>query len=344
MVATESRNASASPSTTAPLTGAAPSPRPFGPEQPVVPASTAWADEYPFESNYLDVSGDAKGPLWLHYLDEGPKDAPVVVMLHGNPTWSFMYRHVVKALRDGYRCIVPDHMGCGLSDRPKDFDYTLENHAANVGRLLDHLGVERFSLVCHDWGGMIGYTMATARPDAYAGGVVMNTAAFLGKLPKRIATVRIPVFGKAAVLGFNAFVRAALYSCTHDKSVLTESVKGGYLAPYQTPHDRLATLRFVEDVPQAKGHATWDLVSAVDDKLPAFKELPLMALWGEKDWCFTPKFREGWQARFPNAEVHKWDDAAHFVFEDKRSEVCQHIRRFFDGNLSDADGVRAWSR
>lgn len=310
-------------------------PRPFGPERVVNPATSDWADEYPFASNFFNHGTEAE-PLWQHYLDEGDKDAPVLLMLHGNPTWSFMYRNLVKALSGRFRCIVPDHMGCGLSDRPQNWDYTLENHAKNVENLVEGLGIESYTLMCHDWGGMIGFTATTNRlekhPNTLDGSVILNTGAFLGKLPKRIKTVRIPVFGKTAVLGFNAFVRAALMSCTVHTEKLTPAIKHGYLAPYQTPHDRLATLRFVEDVPQKAGHATWDLVHSVDQKLPQLKDKPMLLCWGEQDWCFTPKFREGWQERFPDAEVHAIDDAAHFVFEDALDRIVPWMNAFFDKN------------
>ncbi|MCP4499064.1 MAG: alpha/beta fold hydrolase [Deltaproteobacteria bacterium] len=306
-------------------------PRPHGPKQAVNPAASSWAEEYPFGSNWIN-QGTEQDPLWQHYLDEGDKNAPVLLMLHGNPTWSFMYRNLVKELSGRFRCIVPDHMGCGLSDRPQDWDYTLQNHASNVEALLDELNIKNYTLMCHDWGGMIGTAATVNRPDALDGMVVLNTGAFLGKLPKRIKTVRIPVFGRTAVLGFNAFVKAALIGCTHHKEKLTAAIKDGYLAPYSNAHDRIATLRFVEDVPQKAGHSTWDLVDEVDKKLHTLKEKPMLICWGERDWCFTPEFRKGWEERFPDAEVHAMDDAAHFVFEDAHERITEWMNAFFDKN------------
>lgn len=305
----------------------APSNRPFGPDKPVTPKAAPWADEYPFKSAWLNV-GDEDKPLWLHYIDEGPQDAPVLLFLHGNPTWSFIWRNQIRALKDRFRCIALDHMGMGLSDRPYPWSYTLPAHADNVEKLLDHLGVERFVVVAHDWGGMIGMTVATRRKDAYAGGVVMNTAAFLGKLPPSIATVRIPFFGKAAVLGLNAFARTAIVRCVSHKEVLTPALKDAYLAPYSTPKDRIATLKFVEDVPQKDSHPTWDIVIETDQRLKELKDRPLLVLWGEQDWCFTPLFREAWQRRFPDAEVEIFDDANHYVFEDASDRVIAAMERF----------------
>jgi len=304
-----------------------PGPRPHGPDQPVVPERTGFASIYPFASHWLDVSDDG-APLWLHYVDEGPRDAPVLLCLHGNPTWSFFWRDVIRTFAGRYRVIAVDHMGCGMSDRPDRFAYTLSAHARNVGKLVDTLGLTDVTLAMHDWGGMIGMTWATAHPDKVAAFVVVNTAAFHGKLPFRIRTVRIPVFGRAAVLGLNAFVRAAMVSCTVKKDALSKTVREGFVAPYQTSRDRLATLRFVEDVPLDPSHPTWNVVAKVDAQLSQFANRPMCILWGEQDWCFTPKFREGWQERFPLAEVHAFDDGAHFLLEEK-ADVCLPIMGAF---------------
>lgn len=319
-----------------------PTERPFGPHKPVVPTEKSWGAEYPFVSRYLDVaatsSGDAptaeRAPLWLHYIDEGPRDAPVLLFLHGNPTWSFIWRHAISALKDRFRCVAMDHMGMGLSDRPYPWTYDLHSHATNVERLLDHLGIQSFVVVAHDWGGMIGMTTATRRPDAYQGAIVMNTAAFLGKLPPSIAAVRIPLFGKIAVLGFNAFAKSAIARCISHKERKTPALEDAYLAPYQTPRDRVATLKFVEDVPQRAGHRTWELVVQTDQRLQDLRDRPILVLWGEKDWCFTPVFREGWLRRFPDAEVHVFEDANHYVFEDAADRVVSAMARFVDAHFT----------
>lgn len=310
-----------------------PAPRPYGPEQPVDVNASAFASLYPFASHYLDVSSrsDAhrgKGPLWLHYVDEGPRSGPVVVLLHGNPTWSFMWRDVIRALSPTVRCVAPDHIGMGLSDRPQDFSYRLEDHAANVRALVEHIGADDVILIAHDWGGMIGMSAAVEVPERFSAFVMLNTAAFTGKLPWRIRTARVPLLGKAAVLGFNGFVRAALAMCTVDKHAISDQARAGYLAPYGTPHDRLATLRFVEDVPLDADHPTWKTVDDVDGKLARLKGKPMLLVWGEQDWCFTPTFRKGWQARFPAAKVVAFSDGAHFVLEDKRVEAVAAIQAF----------------
>ena len=307
-----------------------PQPRPFAPQEIVIPRRSAWHEEYPFASRWLDVSGGAGEPLWMHVVDEGPLDAPVVVMLHGNPTWSFYWRKLVVALRDRYRCIVPDHIGMGLSDRPQQWPYRLADHVKNVETLLDALGVKRFSLCVHDWGGAIGFGVATERPDAVEKLVVTNTAAFRSTdIPASIASVRIPVFGRVAVLRFNAFAFAATIRAVEHK--LSDGAKAGLLAPYGNPHDRLATLRFVEDIPMKPAHPSYARLLRVEERLASLSAKPMMLLWGDADFCFTPKFRATWQAHFPNAAVHAWNDVGHYVMEDAPDRVIPLVERFLAG-------------
>lgn len=315
------------------VTVEAPANRPQGPRAPVEPKSASWASEYPFESRWLDVGSPSTalgvngGPLWLHYLDEGPRDAPVVVLLHGNPTWSFYWRKLVVALRGRFRCIVPDHLGCGLSDRPQGWTYRLADHVDNVQRLLTHLQVQRFSMVVHDWGGAIGMGVATERPGDVQKLVITNTAAFRSQdIPLSIASCRIPVFGKVAVLGFNGFAVAATIRAVEKK--LSPQARAGLLAPYGNAHDRLATLRFVEDIPMKASHPSWERLKQVEEKLPVLADKPMLLLWGDADFCFTPKFRATWQRHFPKAEVHAWTDVGHYVMEDAADRVISLVERF----------------
>ena len=152
--------------------------------------------EYPFVSNTLSLFNGAA----MHFIDEGA--GPVVVMLHGNPTWSFFFRNLVKVMvQAGFRCIVPDHVGCGLSDKPQDYNYTLAQRIEDVESLLDHLGIDQFSLVVHDWGGAIGCGLAGRRPEALKKLVLLNTGAFRSKLiPFRIAALKLPLIGEFVIL------------------------------------------------------------------------------------------------------------------------------------------------
>ena len=141
---------------------------------------------YPFDSHTLDVDGGR-----MHYIDEGPKDGPVIVAVHGNPTWSFYWRRLVEAFRDTHRVVVMDHIGCGLSDKPQDWPYRLSGHRDNLLRLVEHLDLQQITLAVHDWGGAIGMAMAARAPDRIARIVVTNTAAFRSQnIPFSIATCR----------------------------------------------------------------------------------------------------------------------------------------------------------
>lgn len=272
---------------------------------------------YPYDGKFLDVPGGR-----LHYLDEGPRDAPVVVCVHGNPTWSFYWRALVEALSPRYRVLVPDHLGCGLSDKPQaGFDYRLASHIDNLRRVLDGAGVGTASLVVHDWGGAIGMGVATAETDRFESLVVTNTAAFRSqRIPLSIASVRIPGFGALAVRGFNAFARAATIRAT--EKGLAPAVKRGLLFPYDSWAHRIATLRFVEDIPLAEDHPSWTTLLQIEEGLAGLQDVPMLLIWGDADWCFGPWFRSEWQRRFPRAEVHAFPDVGHYVMEDAPAQTC----------------------
>lgn len=275
----------------------------------------------------LDIHG-----FRLHTIDEGAGDP--VVMLHGNPTWSFYYRNLAASLRDDYRVIVPDHIGCGLSDKPDaaQYPYTLERRVQDLDALLEQLGVrENVTLVLHDWGGMIGMAWAHRRPERVKRLVILNTAAFFmprGKrFPWSLYLCRHRLIGPFLVRGLNAFSRAAVRWCA-TRRPLPPDVRAAYLAPYDSWRNRVAVLRFVQDIPLRAGDSGYDLVSEVQDNLERFRDLPMLICWGEKDFVFDRHFLEEWRRRFPSAEVHAFADAGHFVLEDASEEIIGLVRDF----------------
>ena len=279
---------------------------------------------YPFKSHFFERDG-----VRLHYLDEG--SGRPVVMLHGNPTWSFCYRHLITGLRDAYRLIVPDHIGCGLSDKPQGYDYTLSQRVDDLEALLDHLGLDdSLSLVIHDWGGMIGMACASRRPERFERIVVLNTAAFhlpaSKRLPFSLRLARLPGVGALMVRGLNAFVRGAAATCTTRK--MLREVRQAYLAPYDSWANRIAVLRFVQDIPIRPEDRAYDLVTQVQDGLGRFASTPMLICWGMKDFVFDSEFLDEWVRRFPEAEVHRFDDAGHFIFEDVPDQVLDLTRGF----------------
>ncbi len=280
----------------------------------------------PFEPHYLDVEGGR-----MHYVDEG--EGPVLIMLHGNPTWSFYYRNLVEAFRETHRVIVPDHIGCGLSDKPQDFGYRLEQHIGNVEKLVDALGIEEATIVVHDWGGAIGMGLAVRRPELPKRFVVFNTAAFLAeRIPFSIDICRIPGFGALMIRGLNAFARAALVRCVVHKDRLTEEVKAGYLGPYDSWKSRVANLKFVHDIPMNPTHPTYPVLAEIGDSLARFAEHPMMIAWGAQDFCFNDQFFEEWKRRFPKAEAHYFEDAGHYVLEDAHERIVPLMQRFMEAS------------
>ena len=284
---------------------------------------------YPFESRYALVGGHA-----MHYLDEG-EGAPVV-MVHGNPTWSFYYRQLVEALRGERRCVVPDHVGMGLSDKPGDdrYPYTLARRVDDLEELLAGLGVERdVTLVVHDWGGMIGMAWAARHPDAIARLVILNTAAFplpSGRsfhLPLRFT--RTPL-GGLLVRRFNAFAEVASRVCVTRRR-LPEDVRAAYCAPYDTEANRIATLRFVQDIPLSASDPAYAIVERTADRLHLFRDTPTRIFWGEKDFVFDAPFLEEWERRLPRAEVTRFSDCGHYVLEDAAEEIVPAVRDFVLG-------------
>lgn len=274
---------------------------------------------YPFQSNYLTL-GDNN----LHYLDEGK--GPVMLMVHGNPTWSFYYRNLVLAFRGHFRCVVPDHIGCGYSDKPQDYSYTLENHVQNLIQLVKFLELKDITLIVHDWGGAIGMGLATRHPELIKRVVVFNTAAFLSQnIPKRISICRNKSFGEFIVRRFNAFAWPATFMASQKR--LTRAVKEAYLAPYDSWEHRVAVARFVQDIPLEKDHPSYKTLEQIEEKLPLVTA-PMLILWGGKDFCFDKEFFERWLELFPKAEAHWWAKAGHYILEDEPHQVVEKIVHF----------------
>ncbi len=254
----------------------------------------------------------------MAYLDEGC--GLPVVMVHGNPSWSYLYRNLVASLRDRYRCIAPDHLGCGFSDKPQAYPYRLVNHIDNLERLLESLQVERCILVVHDWGGAIGLGWAGRHPERVAGVVVLNTAAFRSpRIPLRIAVCRWPLLGPLLVRGLNGFARAATVMAV--TRPMRPDIAQGFLAPYDSWRNRIALLRFVQDIPMAPRHPSWPTLVAVEQGLERLGDCPMLLCWGGGDFCFNDHFYEEWRRRFPRAEAHYIKAANHYVLEDGFAEI-----------------------
>lgn len=287
----------------------------------------AWLQaEYPFATHTHRTSGGAR----MNYVDEGPRSDEAVVMVHGNPTWSFYYRYLVKAVSPALRCVVPDHIGMGLSDKPQNYAYTLEQRITDLGSLIEALGLKKVHLVVHDWGGAIGLGWAGRNPEKVGRITILNTGAFRSdQIPARIGLCKAAGIGPFIVRAWNAFAWPATRMAV-SKRTLTGVERRAYLFPHQNWHDRVAVSGFVQDIPMKPEHVSYSTLKGVEEKLPLLAGKPIQLIWGAKDFCFTHHFRDRFMEFFPNAELHDFDQAGHYVIEDER-EACAALLRSFLG-------------
>lgn len=294
--------------------------------------------DYPFQPRRFEV----RPGIEMSYLDEGPSDGAVVVMLHGNPSWSYYWRHLVSGLRESYRCIVPDHVGMGLSDKPDDapkasprYDYTLQSRIEDVDALLRHLGIDGpLTLAVHDWGGMIGFGWALKHPERIKRLVITNTASFPlpaeKAMPWQIAMGRHSRLGGWLIRRFNLFARGAAAFGTLRR--LSPEVKQAYSGVYGGWANAISTLRFMQDIPLDSRDRAWPLLQAAEAQLAGYADRPAFIGWGMRDFVFDRHFLAGFTRALPHAQVHAFDDAGHYVLEDKHEALVPAIRAFLDAH------------
>lgn len=282
--------------------------------------------EYPFQSNYHTV-----GTHRIHYVDEGQGD--VIVMVHGNPTWSYYYRKLIRSLSKKHRVVAIDHLGCGLSDKPQNYNYCLQNHIDNLDSLLRHLNVKTFSLVVHDWGGAIGMGVAAKHPESLIRAMVLNTAAFRSqRIPLRISVCRWPIIGEPLVRALNGFAGPAVFMAVSNR--MEKEVARAFLAPYDSWHNRVAVSAFVKDIPLTPNHPSYSTLCGVEQGLEKLqkRQLPMLICWGGKDFCFNRHFYDEWRERFPQAEAHFFEKSGHYILEDSFEAITPLADRFFESN------------
>jgi haloalkane dehalogenase len=279
---------------------------------------------YPFSPKSFRTPGGAR----MSYLDEGPRGDEAVLMLHGNPTWSFYYRDLVRGLSGSLRCVAPDHVGMGLSEKPAGYPYTLSSRIADIEALVAELGLRRIHLVVHDWGGAIGFGVATRNPGRVGRIVIQNTAAFpSSRIPARIALCRTPFIGAFIVRGLNGFAEPATWMAMASRR-LSWAERRGYLHPYGSWADRIGVHRFVRDIPMEPDHPSRPALEAIAGALPALSGHSKMILWGAKDFCFDATFLSRWLEIYPDARVERLERAGHYVLEDSGGEGRARIADF----------------
>jgi pimeloyl-ACP methyl ester carboxylesterase len=282
---------------------------------------------FPFATHELELDGHAYA-----YADEG--EGPPVVLVHGNPTWAVFFRSLIGGLpRHGYRAIAPDHIGMGRSSkpRPSEYRYTLEQRIADFSRFMSFLDLdEPVTLVVHDWGGAIALGWAVEHLDEVGRLVLFNTAAFhlppSKRVPMALGAVRMWPIGDLAVLHLNAFARVATTVAVTRR--MPSEVRAAYLAPYDRPATRVATLQFVKDIPLAPDDAAYAAITRISDRLHVLRDRPVLICWGMKDFVFDDVILARWLEIYPHAEVHTFDQANHYVLEDASDEIVPIVGEF----------------
>ena len=291
--------------------------------QKISPARPAWVSNelFPFESNFFSTpSGHG-----MHFIDEGAGEP--IVFLHGNPAWSFEFRHLIKDLRSRFRCIAPDHIGFGLSSRSDQrADYRPEAHASAVAGLLDHLDVQDLTLYLTDWGGPIGLDFARKHPQRVKRIVITNTWCWpVGRDPHYVmfSFFMSSWLGQYLIKRHNFFVNKVLPMAVGQKEALTPEVMAHYRNAQPTPAARAACAAFPGHI---VGATDW-LRSIWDDRA-AFTGKPALIFWGFKDIAFRKKELERWKSELADFEAHEFKDCGHFLAEEAPDRILPALRAF----------------
>jgi haloalkane dehalogenase len=260
--------------------------------------------------------------LRMHYVDEGEGDP--VLLLHGEPTWSHLYRKVIPELTPTARVIAPDYFGFGLSDKPTDRDwYSYDAHTASIEQLIEQLDLRNVTIVMQDWGGPIGFRVAVEHPERVARLVVLNTGIYSGRPPGE-TWLRFRELVRETGTDFQP---SRLIRLTLTKELSDEELDA-YDAPYPTPESKTGVLMFPELVPDSDDHPSAAAMLAVRDKL-AHWEKPALVFFGDSDPIFSPRVAERLAQHIPGAELQPpIEGAGHFVQEDAGAEVGQRIARW----------------
>ena len=274
-----------------------------------------WLDQklFPFESRFVQIGGNR-----VHYVDEG--SGPTLLLLHGNPTWSFLYRHIISRLRSDFRCVAFDYPGFGLSTARSGYQFLPREHSEVVESFVDQLGLRDLSLMVQDWGGPIGLGFAGRRPELVQRLIVGNT--FAWPADKGMAAFSRIVGNPLArflIRRYNTLAKWLIPAGTNRK--LTEPELAAYMGPFATPASRLPTWIFAHQI-----LASRDYLAEVEAGLAKLKDKPTLIVWGEQDGAFREAERLRVQGYFANCEVKLLPQAKHFIQENAPDEICAAIR------------------
>lgn len=282
---------------------------------------TVESADYPFAEHWL-----AYRDGHIHYVDEGA--GPTVLLLHGNPTWSYVYRDVIRPLQGECRLIAPDYPGFGHSMAPRGFGFTPAEQAEAIGTLIERLELRNIVLVVQDWGGPIGISYAVQHRDNVRGLVVMNSWAWEASLPQTLFSL---VMG-GWPLGYwlqtqrNFFARQIVPRGIHHKEKLSEALRTAYASPFPTPASRRPTWIFPRHIRHSR---PW--LAGIERRMAVLADVPAQIVWGSRDEPgFRPVEMRRWQSHLPLHETCVLEDASHFVQEDRPDRVVTAIRRVIE--------------
>lgn len=289
--------------------------------------------EYPFESKYLQL--ERSGEV-LHYVDEGR--GPVMLLVHGNPTWSFLYRHIIKYFRNDYRVIAFDHLGMGLSSKPEGADYSYVAHCSRMAEFVDRLELNDVNLIVQDWGGPIGLHWAGLHKNRVNSLVIMNTSLEGVSLAKSkmevilsvpaVLFLRIPFFGEYFYKRLD-LIRYVLRSGISNKDRKIENIIRNYTSPYVNEDCIRAAPQLAREIPFSFMHRNKQVLSGVRNNLKGWL-VPVKLIWGELDPVCVRKYAIGISKLFPCCEKISWiESASHFLQEDEPDIVINRIECFF---------------
>lgn len=279
-------------------------------------------DEYPFKDHWLEFRDGH-----IHYVDEG--DGPTVLLLHGNPTWSYLYRNVIKELRSECRLIALDYPGFGMSKAPSNYGFTPQEHSEMLVDFIERLDLKDFVIVVQDWGGPIGMSYVVKRQGNIRGVVLMNTWAW----PSTLRNVRMfslamggwPI-GYLLQTKMNFFAKTIVPAGIYHKEKVTQTLRRAYTDPFPTHRSRIPTWVFPGQIRKA---GPW--LATIEAELSTLSGLPTQVLWGAQDRAGFPlELMDRWRGYLVANETEVLDDASHFVQEDRPDRVIASIRRVLE--------------
>ena len=278
-----------------------------------------WLDriEYPFESNYVEL------PIGkMHYVDKGSGDP--IVLVHGNPGWSFEFRNIIKELFKTHRCIAPDHIGFGLSDKPFEWDYLPKSHANNFEIFMDSLNLENITLVVNDWGGPIGLSYAIKHPEKIKKLVILNTWMWSVENDpyyQKFSGMMGGGFGRFMIKNFNIFGKMVVKKAVGDRKKLSKNIHKHYYKHLESKKDRKGCYVFPKEI---IGSSKWlDSLWGQKEKINA---IPTTIIWGMKDIAFREQELNYWIEHWKNPKVIRLQKIGHFPQEEAPEDVIKELK------------------